>query len=84
MTRSDILRQFKTEAGRIVGGWYDGQQLYVPYFWGAYLNGNAHDVSDDHVVLFAIHSEDRREFPELENRSVVRLKQLADGRVVEA
>jgi hypothetical protein len=83
MTRSQILRDFKTQGGKIVGGWYDGQALYVPYFWGAYLNGDAHDMNDD-LVLFSIHSEDLREFPELENRSVVRLRQLPDGRIEEA
>lgn len=84
MSRSDIVRRYQILDGRILdAGQFHAQMLYVPYFWEAYLAGNAHDVSEDHVVLFGVHSEDLREFPELTNRSVVRLKQ--DGqRVVEA
>ena len=84
MSRSDILSRYQIREGRIQNdGKFHAQMLYVPYFWEAYLRGDAHDVSCDHVVLFGVHSEDLREFPELENRSVVRLRQ--DGeRVVEA
>lgn len=84
MSRSDIVHRYRVEEGRIQDeGPFQGQMLYVPYFWEAYLRGDAHDVSNDHVVLFGIHAEDLYEFPELLNRSVVRLRQ--DGKkVVEA
>lgn len=84
MSRSDITGRYTIREGRIQDeGPFKDQMLYVPYFWEAYLRGDAHDVSQDHMVLFGVHSEDLREFPELTNRSVVRLKQ--DGqRVVEA
>lgn len=84
LSRSEITSRYRILEGRILdAGPFHAQMLYVPYFWEAYLAGNAHDVSEDHVVLFGVHSEDLREFPELQNRSVVRLKQ--DGhRVVEA
>lgn len=84
MSRSDITSRYTILEGRIQDeGPFHAQMLYVPYFWEAYLAGNAHDVSEDHVVLFGVHSEDIREFPELANRSVVRLKQDMN-RVVEA
>lgn len=84
LSRSDITGRYKVEVGRIQDdGPFQGQMLYVPYFWEAYLRGDAHDVSYDGVVLFGIHAEDLREFPELLNRSVVRLKQDMN-RVVEA
>ncbi len=83
MSRYDIEHRFRIERGLIQDeGCFQGQMLYVPYFWEAYLAGNAHDVSWDGVVLFGIHSEDLRQFPELENRSVVRLREQ-DGKIRE-
>jgi hypothetical protein len=84
ISRIDIVTRYKIRDGRIQNeGLFYAQMLYVPYFWEAYLAGNAHDVSEDGVVLFGITSEDLSEFPELKNRSVVRLRQDG-GRVVEA
>jgi hypothetical protein len=84
LSRSDITSRYQIREGRIQDvGPFHAQMLYVPYFWEAYLRGEAHDVSEDAIVLFGVHSEDLREFPELANRSVVRLKQEGP-RVVEA
>lgn len=83
ISRCDILARYTVRDGTILDGVFQGAKIYVPYFWEAYLSGNAHDVSDDHVVLFAIHSEDLREFPELKNRSVIKLRQRPDGKIEE-
>lgn len=85
MSRFELMRRYAVKDGVIQDdGPFNGQMLYVPYFWEAYLAGNAQEVSEDHIVLFGLHSEDFREFPELHNRSVVRLRQLSDGKIVEA
>lgn len=83
MSRSDIERRYTIREGVVcdVGPFY-GQKAYVPYFWEAYLAGNAHEVGHDGVVLFGVHSEDLEQFPELRNRSVVRLREK-DRRIVE-
>lgn len=83
MSRSEILGRYRVVDGRIQDpGPFQGQAIHVPYFWEAYIAGNAHDVSRDGVALFAITDEDLREFPELENRSVVRLREVG-GKVTE-
>lgn len=85
MSRAEYVRAYQALDGRIPGpGPFQGQKVYVPYFWEAYLRGDAHDVSSDDLVLFVITNEDLREFPELENRSVIRLRQSKDGRIEEA
>jgi hypothetical protein len=83
MSRSDIEQRYAVRDGVITNpGPFYAQKAYVPYFWEAYLAGNAHEVGQDGVVLFGIHSEDLREFPELKGRSVIRLRER-DRRVVE-
>lgn len=83
MTRFELHHRFFIKDSVIQdAGPFEGQKIYVPYFWEAYLTGDAHEVSEDQVVLFGIHSEDLREFPELQNRSVVRLREQG-GKVVE-
>jgi hypothetical protein len=42
MTRVDIEMDYKVVNGRIRNpGKFEGEMLYVPYFWEAYLNGCA-------------------------------------------
>lgn len=84
MTRHDVLRTYDVKEGVIHSpGRFEGQALYVPYFWNAYLCGNAHEVGAD-LIQFTVLSSDRTQFPELGSRVVVQLRQRSDGRVVEA
>lgn len=74
MTRQDIIDQYETdEHGKIANpGKFEGEPLYVPYFWEAYLNGCA-DEDDGDVLVFHIEEEDRKEFPELASYNKVSL-----------
>lgn len=63
-----------TESGRITTpGKFEGEMIYVPYFWEAYLDGMA-DRDDGRVIGFDIEASDRELFPELpKRRRTVRL-----------
>jgi hypothetical protein len=83
MTRFDILREYRVVGGLIeTPGPFYRQRVYVPYFWGRYLNGEAHEVGSG-VIQFAVGPEDRQLFPELEGRGCVRLTQT-DLKITEA
>lgn len=74
MTRFDLFRVHQIQDGIIRSkGEFEGQALYVPYFWSKYLSGEASEVGAD-VVQFSVKDSDRVQFPELGNRQVVRLR----------
>jgi hypothetical protein len=83
MTRQEIEQEYKVEGGRIVSpGKFEGEAVYVPYFWGAFLDGMA-DRDDGTVLGFDVSAEDKAQFPELKRRRTVRLLQRDDGFVCE-
>lgn len=84
MKRSDILEQYRVDQRGIIRdpGKFEGEMLYVPYFWDAGLNGMA-DRDDGSVLGFDLTAEDKAEFPELKGRRTVKLFQREDGFVVE-
>jgi hypothetical protein len=83
MTRHEIETEYKTAAGRIISpGKFEGEMVYVPYFWEAYLNGCA-DRDDGRVLGFDVTAEDKAMFPELKGRRTVRLMERDDGFVVQ-
>jgi len=83
MDRFDILREYQVAAGLIeTPGAFFQERIYVPYFWKRYLQGEAHEVGSG-VVQFTVGPADRLQFPELEGRSCVRLRQV-DEKVTEA
>jgi hypothetical protein len=84
MTRAEFEKDYTVENGRITSpGKFEGQMIYVPYFWDAYLNGMA-DRNDGTTLGFDIASEDREQFPELGmRRRTVRLQETGQGFVVE-
>lgn len=84
MTRKDIEEQYQIEHGIICSpGKFEGEAIYVPHFWEAYLNGCA-DRDNGTIVGFDITAEDRAEFPELgKRRRTVRLVQRDDGFICE-
>lgn len=84
MTRKEILAAYETENGIIRSpGQFEGEAIYVPYFWEAYLNGMA-DRYDGEILGFDLTPDDKAEFPELKGRRTVRLYQRDDGFVCEA
>ena len=86
-TRDDILEHFTIEDGRIVSpGRFEGQRIYVPYFWDAVQDGWQDDEEyegDIQTAVFFITPEDRQQFPELESKLEVRVRQIDDGFIVE-
>ena len=53
-------------------GKFEGQCLYVPYYWRIYLNGFA-DRDDGQVLGFDVSADDKAKFPSLEHRRTVKL-----------
>lgn len=74
MIRSDIERDYNVVNGVIRSpGKFEGEPVYVPYYWNVYLEGFA--SSDDGKVLsFTVEPEERWMFPELKGRRVVKLR----------
>ena len=63
-------------------GKFEGEEMYVPYFWDLFLEGCA-DEDDGNVAMFRVTDEDRALFPELARGECVRLFQRSDGFVCE-
>lgn len=83
MDRNDILNSYDVHNGIITSpGKFEGEAIYVPYFWDAYLNGCA-DRDDGTVLGFDVTKEDKVMFPELKRKRTVKLIQRDDGFVVE-
>lgn len=65
MNRERILREYTVENGIIRSpGKFEGERVYVPYFWDLYLNG-MFDEDKGREVVFVVVSEDLLMFPEL-------------------
>lgn len=66
MTRQDIMTEYNVDANGIIHspGKFEGEMVYAPYFWDAFLNGMA-DEDNGKVLTFNITDEDREQFPEL-------------------
>lgn len=83
MTREEILKAYKVRKGTIRSlGQFEGERIYVPYFWSAFLDGVA-DFDDGQVVGFYVTPEDKAEFPELKRRKTVKLAQTDQGFIIE-
>lgn len=83
LLRAEIEASYKVVGGRIASpGQFEGEAVYVPYFWEAYLNGFA-DRDDGTILGFDLTTDDVAQFPELKGRRTVELIQRDDGFVVE-
>ena len=83
MTRHQIELDYRIENGRIRSpGKFEGEAVYIPYYWDEYLNGCA-DRDDGLVISFYVTPNDRILFPELKGRRFVRLYQRDDGFICE-
>jgi hypothetical protein len=83
MTRQEILSQYNIINGRIRSpGKFEGEMLYVPFYWDIYLSGFA-DRDDGKILGFDVEPEDKQQFPELKKRRTVKLYQRDDGFVCE-
>ena len=83
MTREEILAYYDVSRGIIRSpGKFEGEPIYVPYFWDAFLEGFA-DRDDGTVIGFDVTPEDKAEFPELKRRRTVNIMETDQGFVVE-
>lgn len=84
MTREQILADFTVDKHGVIRtlGQFEGEMIYVPYFWDAYINGVA-DRDDGKVLGFDVTKEDREMFPELGRKRTVRIYQRDDGFICE-
>lgn len=84
MTRQEIEQEYKIENGIIRSpGKFEGEMLYVPYFWDCFLNGGA-DNDEDGMLSFIIEPTDRVMFPELPiDQEMIHLIEREDGFVFE-
>lgn len=84
MTREELEQAFgPTRAGVIVApGKFEGEPIYVPYFWDLVLDGNSNDTIDDDGNLYSeilISREDRERFPEIPEGSKIVLWEDSNG-----
>lgn len=84
MNRELVLTMFQVDETGIIRtpGPFEGQNLYIPYFWYLHISGYREDVQNG-IVTFQVRMEDRAQFPELSNRDQVRLKQIDNHTIVE-
>jgi len=85
MTRKQILKDFNLDPTfkRILDpGKFEGEAIYVPYFYDAYLNGEQDWTADDRLA-FEVTAEDAREFPELNAGNAI-LLDITDQGLVES
>jgi hypothetical protein len=80
--RAAVLARFKTDGkGRITDpGRFQGEQIYVPFFYDLVLNGEG---DGEEVVTVKVEAPDREAFPELKKREAVVLWCKSDGVVQE-
>ena len=82
--RTLIETTYRVHAGRIASpGKFEGEMVYVPYFWDQFLMGMA-DRDDGDIIGFNIDYADRELFPEIPKRKrTIRLRERSDGFVCE-
>lgn len=82
--RLQILKDYRVSARGCISspGKFEGEMLYVPYFWNLGLEGGA-DRDDGKVFGFDISPEEKFAFPELRGRRTVKLYERDDGFVCE-
>jgi len=79
MDREQIMNEYDVESGVIKSpGKFEGEALYVPFFYNAYLDGMA-DEYDNDVVIFNISDDDCVKFPELRGVKTLRLSESDSG-----
>lgn len=84
MTRKEIEEQYNVIDGIIRrAGKFEGEPVYVPFFWDIFLDGFADD-DDGTIIKIKVNEEDRKEFPELKGATYVYLRETETGFVLSA
>jgi hypothetical protein len=83
MTRQQLEDEYDVRNGRIRSpGKFEGEMIYVPFYWDVFLNGCA-DNDDGRRLVFKVTREDKDQFPELRRRRSVVLIEDEQGFVRE-
>lgn len=84
-SREDVCRCYNVDPRGVVRspGTFEGEMVYVPYFWDKVLEGWQDWEEDDGIAGFVVSPEDRAMFPELKAKTRIRLVQTNDGFVTE-
>lgn len=83
-TRKEIEKEYQVRDGLIVTpGKFEGQPIYVPYYYGAYLDGFADFENGRGAIGFYVTAVDKEQFPELKRRRTVKLIVRESGFVEE-
>jgi hypothetical protein len=64
-------------------GKFEGEALYVPYFWDQFPKGTGGTLGANGELIFDITPEDREQFPELGRRTTVILIEDDNDQVCE-
>jgi hypothetical protein len=80
LTREDIERDYDVDETGLIHspGKFEGEMLYVPYFWEIFMVGGA-DEDDGNVLTFGITDDDRKLFPELGTTEKLYLEESDQG-----
>ena len=79
MTRDDITKEYTIENGVIrTPGKFEGEMLYVPYFWDSALLGES-DLDTGCAFFFVIDELDRAQFAELGTAYGIMLAESENG-----
>ncbi len=80
MTRQELTNQYELDPHGIIAspGKFEGEPLYVPYYWQCYLDGMA-DSDDGKILYFDVTDDDRKEFSELAEVKTVELWESDNG-----
>ena len=83
MTRKQVLQDYVVNSLGVISspGKFEGEMLYMPAMYEAWLDGSASD--DDEVVTVDVLAEDHVEFPELGDMQEVKFTIRDDGFVCE-
>lgn len=80
MKRADIERIYTIRTDGVIAdcGKFEGEMLYVPYFWESALEG-AYSQDVNQVFFFQLDDTDRELFPELGDAVAIALEENDQG-----
>ncbi len=81
MTREEIVKEYDVNKYGIIQspGKFEGEMLYVPYFWDMVMNGMHDHEREDGTCVIDVEEDDRKMFPDLENIDYVTLYEDGNG-----
>jgi len=80
MTRTEIINDYQVDSNGVIRrpGKFEGEPLYVPYFWERGTEGFA-DLDENGVFGFEVLNADTVIFPELEGINTLALEKSDSG-----